>query len=65
MVEDSEYKPTANQITARLEAYEQKNGILAALPPGPTGHVVCSLRKMAKIMKDTMPLGHAEGFPKL
>lgn len=38
---DSDYKPTSNQIVARLEQYEQMNAIPA-------------YKKMAKIMKDTM-----------
>eukprot|EP00435_Cladocopium_sp_Y103_P018806 s1370_g4.t1 len=38
---DSDYKPTSNQIVARLEQYEQMNSIPA-------------YKKMAKIMKDTM-----------
>lgn len=38
---DSDYKPTSNQIIARLEQYEKKNEIPA-------------YKKMAKIMKDTM-----------
>ncbi|CAK9091391.1 unnamed protein product [Durusdinium trenchii] len=40
---DSEYKPTTNQIEARLEQYEKVNGIEGK-----------AYKKMAKIMKDTM-----------